>query len=99
MANVSRFQRRSAVASSEFWRLPIAWLAWLGLHLYTLFATRNPHRRRSPGISFLGTGAVNCAITSQRVYAHGYAVEGGANRKARWRRPNGARSVRATSGG
>src|ERR1700752_1475063 len=69
MATVSRFSAVAQVGKLEFGGF-IAWLAWLVLHLYYLVGHRNRIAALFAwGISFLGHGRGQMAITSQMIYA------------------------------
>src|ERR1700753_4487951 len=69
MATVSRFSAVAQVGKLEFGGF-IAWLAWLVLHLYYLVGHRNRIAALFAwGISFLGHGRDQMAITSQMIYA------------------------------
>ncbi len=69
MALISRYSAVAKVGKLEFGGF-IAWLAWLGLHLYYLVGHRNRIAAMfSWGISFLGRTRGQMAITSQMMYA------------------------------
>jgi NADH:ubiquinone reductase (H+-translocating) len=69
MALISRYSAVAHVGKLEFGGF-IAWLAWLGLHLYYLVGHRNRIAAMfSWGISFLGRSRGQMAITSQMMYA------------------------------
>jgi NADH:ubiquinone reductase (H+-translocating) len=69
MATISRYSAVARVGKLEFGGF-IAWLAWLLLHLYYLVGHRNRIAALfSWGVSFLGRGRGQMAITSQMVYA------------------------------
>ncbi|OIN82812.1 NAD(P)/FAD-dependent oxidoreductase [Mycobacterium malmoense] len=69
MATVSRFSAVAQVGKLEFGGFA-AWLAWLVLHLYYLVGHRNRIAALFAwGISFLGRGRGQMAITSQMIYA------------------------------
>ena len=69
MALISRYSAVAHVGKLEFGGF-IAWLAWLGLHLYYLVGHRNRIAAMfSWGISFLGRTRGQMAITSQMMYA------------------------------
>ena len=69
MATVSRFNAVAQVGKLEFGGF-IAWLAWLGLHLYYLVGYRNRLATVVAWlITFLGRGRGQMAITSQMIYA------------------------------
>jgi NADH:quinone reductase (non-electrogenic) len=69
MATVSRFNAVCQIGKLEFGGF-LAWLAWLGLHLYYLVGHRNRIAAMfSWGISFLGRTRGQMAITSQMMYA------------------------------
>jgi NADH:ubiquinone reductase (H+-translocating) len=69
MATISRYSAVAQVGKLEFGGF-IAWLAWLVLHLYYLVGHRNRIAAMFAwGISFLGRGRGQMAITSQMIYA------------------------------
>jgi NADH:ubiquinone reductase (H+-translocating) len=69
MATISRYSAVAQVGKLEFGGF-IAWLAWLILHLYYLVGHRNRIAAMFAwGISFLGRGRGQMAITSQMIYA------------------------------
>src|ERR1700731_4479926 len=69
MATISRYSAVAQVGKLEFGGF-IAWLAWLGLHLYYLVGHRNRVAAMFAwGISFLGRTRGQMAITSQMIYA------------------------------
>ena len=69
MALISRYSAVAKIGKLEFGGF-IAWLAWLGLHLYYLVGHRNRIAAMfSWGISFLGRTRGQMAITSQMMYA------------------------------
>jgi NADH:ubiquinone reductase (H+-translocating) len=69
MATISRYSAVAQVGKLEFDGF-IAWLAWLLLHLYYLVGHRNRIAALfSWGVSFLGRGRGQMAITSQMIYA------------------------------
>lgn len=69
MATVSRYSAVAQVGKLEFGGF-IAWLAWLVLHLYYLVGHRNRIAAMFAwGISFLGRGRGQMAITTQMIYA------------------------------
>jgi NADH dehydrogenase len=69
MATVSRFNAVAQVGKIEFGGF-LAWLAWLGLHLYYLVGSRNRIVAvYSWFITFLGRGRSQLAITERWVFA------------------------------
>jgi NADH:ubiquinone reductase (H+-translocating) len=69
MATISRYSAVAKVGKLEFGGF-IAWLAWLVLHLYYLVGHRNRIAAMFAwGVSFLGRGRGQMAITSQMIYA------------------------------
>ena len=69
MATISRFSAVAQVGKVEFGGF-IAWLAWLVLHLWYLVGHRNRIAAIFAwGVSFLGRGRGQMAITSQMIYA------------------------------
>jgi NADH dehydrogenase len=69
MATVSRFNAVAQVGKVEFGGF-LAWLAWLGLHLYYLVGSRNRIVAvYSWFITFLGRGRSQLAITERWVFA------------------------------
>jgi NADH dehydrogenase len=69
MATVSRFSAVCQVGKLEFGGF-LAWLAWLGLHLYYLVGSRNRLVAvYSWFITFLGRGRSQMAITERWVFA------------------------------
>jgi NADH:ubiquinone reductase (H+-translocating) len=69
MATVSRFNAVAQIGKVEFGGF-IAWLAWLGLHLYYLVGSRNRIVAvYSWFITFLGRGRSQLAITERWVFA------------------------------
>ncbi|WP_006244256.1 NAD(P)/FAD-dependent oxidoreductase [Mycolicibacterium tusciae] len=69
MATVSRFNAVAQIGKVEFGGF-LAWLAWLGLHLYYLVGSRNRIVAvYSWFITFLGRGRSQLAITERWVFA------------------------------
>ncbi|MCV7299705.1 NAD(P)/FAD-dependent oxidoreductase [Mycobacterium barrassiae] len=69
MATVSRFSAVCQIGKIEFGGF-LAWLAWLGLHLYYLVGSRNRIVAvYSWFITFLGRGRAQLAITERWVFA------------------------------
>jgi NADH dehydrogenase len=69
MATVSRFNAVAQIGKVEFGGF-LAWLAWLGLHLYYLVGSRNRIVAvYSWFITFLGRGRGQLAITERWVFA------------------------------
>src|ERR1700731_5096561 len=69
MATISRYSAVAQVGKLEFGGF-IAWLAWLGLHLYYLVGHRNRVAAMFAwGMSFLGRSRGQMTITSQMIYA------------------------------
>jgi NADH:ubiquinone reductase (H+-translocating) len=69
MATVSRFNAVAQIGKIEFGGF-LAWLAWLGLHLYYLVGSRNRIVAvYSWFITFLGRGRSQLAITERWVFA------------------------------
>jgi NADH dehydrogenase len=69
MATISRFSAVAQVGKLEFGGF-IAWLAWLGLHLFYLIGFKNRFTTLVAwAIAFLGDGRGQMAITNQMMYA------------------------------
>ena len=69
MATISRFSAVCQIGKLEFGGF-IAWLAWLGLHLYYLVGYRNRLMAViSWFVTFLGSGRGQMAITERWVFA------------------------------
>ncbi len=69
MATISRFSAVCQVGKLEFGGF-LAWLAWLGLHLYYLVGSRNRLMAViSWFVTFLGRGRGQMAITERWVFA------------------------------
>jgi NADH dehydrogenase len=69
MATISRFSAVAQVGKLEFGGF-IAWLAWLGLHLFYLIGFKNRFTTLVAwAITFLGDGRGQMAITNQMMYA------------------------------
>jgi NADH dehydrogenase len=69
MATISRFSAVAQVGKLEFGGF-IAWLAWLGLHLFYLIGFKNRFTTLLAwAITFLGDGRGQMAITNQMMYA------------------------------
>jgi NADH dehydrogenase len=69
MATISRFNAVCQVGKLEFGGF-LAWLAWLGLHLYYLVGSRNRLIAViSWFVTFLGRGRGQMAITERWVFA------------------------------
>ena len=69
MATVSRFNAVCQIGKLEFGGF-LAWLAWLGLHLYYLVGSRNRFMAVvSWFVTFLGRGRGQMAITERWVFA------------------------------
>ena len=69
MATVSRFNAVAQVGKLEFGGF-LAWIAWLGLHLFYLVGHKNRFTTTIAWfIAFLGRGRGQMAITGQMIYA------------------------------